>query len=261
MLEVTAVSALRDNYIWLIHGRKDSERGDRAVVIVDPGETAPVEAALAEHDLAPAAIFITHHHPDHTGGASSLAERFSIPVFGPAREAQGVVTTPLREGDLASLPELGLEFQALDIPGHTLGHIALYGHGAVFCGDTLFSAGCGRLFEGTPEQMLASLERLAALPGDTQIYCGHEYTAANLAFAATVEPGNPDIESYRQEVAKLRDRNMPSLPSRIDQERDVNPFLRTSGNAIRLAVEEWSGKHLNDKVRVFSALRRWKDQF
>ncbi|HEX7046831.1 MAG TPA: hydroxyacylglutathione hydrolase [Gammaproteobacteria bacterium] len=261
MLEVTAVSALRDNYIWLIHGRKDSARRSGAVIIVDPGETAPVETAMAAQNLTPAAIFITHHHPDHTGGAAALAERFSIPVFGPSREAQGVVTTPLRDGDLASLPELGLEFQALDIPGHTLGHIALYGHGAVFCGDTLFSAGCGRLFEGTPEQMLASLERLAALPGDTQIYCGHEYTAANLAFAATVEPDNSATASYREEVAALRDRNMPSLPCRMDRERTVNPFLRTSENAIRLAVEEWSGKHLNDKVRVFSALRRWKDQF
>lgn len=261
MLDVTAVTALRDNYIWLIHGREDSRRGARHVVIVDPGETAPVEAALDERGLEPAAVFITHHHPDHTGGAPALAKRFGVPVFGPAREAQDVVTHPLHDGAVASLPELGLEFQVLDIPGHTLGHIAVYGHGAVFCGDTLFSAGCGRLFEGTPGQMLASLERLAALPGGTHVYCGHEYTAANLAFAAAVEPGNPDIARYRQEVDALRSRNMPTLPSRIDRERAVNPFLRTSENAIRLAVGEWSGKHLNDKVRVFAALRRWKDQF
>lgn len=257
MLHVTPVTALRDNYIWLIHGPAEARR----VVIVDPGETAPVDRALAKHGLDPAAIFITHHHPDHTGGALALARNFGIPVYGPAREAQAVVTVPLADGERVSLPELGLEFQAIDIPGHTLGHIAFYGHDAVFCGDTLFSAGCGRLFEGTAEQMLASLERLSALPDDTQIYCGHEYTAANLAFAATVEPGNPGIANYRREVLALRDRNMPTLPSRIALERAVNPFLRTSENAIRLAVGEWSGNHLDDKVRVFAALRRWKDQF
>lgn len=257
MLEITAVSALRDNYIWLIHGREDPRR----IAIVDPGETGPVDRAIAEHNLVPSAVIVTHHHADHTGGAASLARRFSIPVFGPAREAQAVVTHPLRDGETLSMPDAGLEFRVMDIPGHTLGHIALHGHGAVFCGDTLFSAGCGRLFEGTPEQMHASLERLAALPDETRLYCGHEYTAANLAFAAAVEPGNAGITRYAGEVAALRARGLPSLPGQIGRERAVNPFLRTSENAIRLAVERWSGKRLNDKVRVFAALRRWKDEY
>lgn len=255
MLKVSAVNAFRDNYIWLIHAANDR------VVIVDPGDAAPVNKVLGERGLAPAAIFVTHHHHDHIGGAAEIAERFRVPVYGPAREAQSVVTEPRDDGEYVALPEIGLQFAVLEIPGHTLGHIAFHGHGALFCGDTLFSGGCGRLFEGSPEQMAASLDRLANLPSDTQIYCGHEYTLANLEFATAVEPDNRDIDVYREKSAALRAQNRPTLPSRIAQERAVNPFLRTSDAGVRRAAEQWSGTVLDDKVRVFAALRRWKDEF
>ena len=256
-LTVTPFPALRDNYIWLVHGTSDSSR----VAIVDPGEAEPLFGFLQQHALRPEAVLVTHHHPDHTGGVRALADYFNIPVYGPAREASHVVTHPLHDGARVQLPGLGLEFAALDIPGHTLGHIALHGHGAVFSGDTLFSAGCGRLFEGNADQMLASLERLAALPEETRVYCGHEYTAANLAFAATVDPHNESVRVLREEVASLNARRVPTLPSTIGQELSINPFLRTSESAVRRAAEQWSGTMLNDKVRVFAALRRWKDSF
>ena len=255
MLEVTAVSAFQDNYIWLIHGP------DRRVVIVDPGDAAPVHVALAAQQLEPAAIFVTHRHHDHIGGVAELAARHGVPVFGPAREAQEVVTEPCLDGNRVRPPGLDLEFGVLEIPGHTLGHIAFHGHGALFCGDTLFSAGCGRLFEGSPEQMSASLARLAALPAETRICCGHEYTLSNLRFAAAVEPDNAAIAAYREKAAALRAENRPTLPSQMARELEVNPFLRTSEAGIRRAAEQWSGTRLDDKVRVFAALRRWKDEF
>lgn len=256
MLEVTPVPAFRDNYIWLIHGLDRTQ-----VVIVDPGDASVVIEKLAAEKLRPAAVLVTHHHADHIGGAAALRDRFDIPVHGPAREAREVVTHPLTDGETLHLDTLDLRFDVMEIPGHTLGHIAFHGHGAVFCGDTLFSAGCGRLFEGSAEQMSASLERLAHLPGETRVFCGHEYTAANLEFAATVEPGNAALPALQREVADLRARNKPSLPSRIDRERAVNPFLRASESSVRQAAEQWSGTPLNDKVRVFAALRRWKDNF
>jgi len=257
MLQVTPFPALRDNYIWLIHGSSDPSR----IAIVDPGEAGPLQEYLSQHALQPEAILITHHHPDHTGGAVALRDEYDVPVYGPSREAAHVVTHPLADDATLTLDSLGLEFDVLHIPGHTLGHIALHGHGAVFPGDTLFSAGCGRLFEGTAEQMAASLERLAQLPDETRVYCGHEYTVSNLAFAATVEPDNSAIRTYRGSATQLRDRNTPTLPSRMDLERAVNPFLRTSESSVRRAAEQWSGTTLNDKVRVFAALRRWKDNF
>ena len=257
MLKVTFIPALRDNYIWLVHGASDPSR----VAVVDPGESQPLLAHLRDEGLQPAAVLVTHHHPDHTGGAAEVAATFDIPICGPALEARGLVTEPLEDGATLDLAELGLAFEVLHIPGHTLGHIALFGHGALFCGDTLFSAGCGRLFEGTAEQMAASLERLAALPDGTRIYCGHEYTAANLAFAAAVEPDNTDTRNYRDAVNELRVRNMPTLPSHVGLERLVNPFLRTSETRVRRAAEQWSASALDDKVRVFAALRRWKDNF
>lgn len=257
MLKVSAVPALSDNYIWLIHSRKDPSR----VVVVDPGEAAPVTAYLREAELEMAAIFITHRHPDHTGGVAALREMSDVAVFGPSEEAENVVTQPLPDRALLELEDLGLAFNVLHIPGHTLGHIAFHGHGTLFPGDTLFSAGCGRLFEGTPEQMTTSLEKLARLPADTSIYCGHEYTLANLAFAAAVEPGNAAVRAYRDTAAELRERNTPTLPSNIGLELRINPFLRTSESSVRRATEQWSKTMLNDKVSVFAALRRWKDNF
>lgn len=257
MLEVTTVAALQDNYVWLIHGRRDSSR----VLIVDPGELAPVERALTRQGLRPAAVLVTHRHADHVGAARDLAERHGLRIFGPALEAESVVTEPLADNAELQFDDLGLSFRVLHIPGHTLGHIAYYGHGALFCGDTLFSAGCGRLFEGTPEQMSDSLERLASLPSPTLIYCGHEYTLANLRFAAAVEPDNPAIAALREDASARLALGQASLPSRLDCELAVNPFLRTSEAAVRRAAEQWSGTRLDDKVHVFAALRRWKDEF
>lgn len=257
MLQVTPIPALKDNYIWLIHGRDDPSR----VAVVDPGESGPLLEYVSRNSLRVEAILITHRHPDHTGGIPALRETLGMPVYGPSKEAGDVVTHPLMDGDTLELESLGLAFDVLDIPGHTLGHIAFHGNGAVFAGDTLFSAGCGRLFEGSPEQMHGSLQRLAALPGETRIYCGHEYTLANLAFAAAVEPENSALRIRQEEAGKLRERNMPTLPSRMDLELGINPFLRTSESSVRRAAEQWSGTMLNDKVSVFAALRRWKDNF
>src|SRR5688572_19518456 len=186
MLHVTPVRAFTDNYIWLIHSPRDPKR----VIVVDPGDAAPVERTLREGGLTLAGLLVTHHHHDHTGGVATLLPALRGPMYAPASERTPGEPVRVRQGDLAPFPELGLEFSVLDVPGHTAGHIAYVGHGAVFCGDTLFSAGCGRLFEGTPEQMSDSLTKLAALPPDTQVYCAHEYTVSNLRFGLTVEPEN-----------------------------------------------------------------------
>jgi hydroxyacylglutathione hydrolase len=257
MLEVSPVRAFRDNYIWLIHGAIDRRR----VAIVDPGDARPVLQQLEAAGLAPAAILLTHHHPDHSAGIPALREAFDIPAWGPAGEPVRGMTHPVSGGDCVTLPELGLAFSVLDIPGHTAAHIAFHGHGALFCGDTLFSAGCGRVFEGTPAQMLDSLDRLAALPDDTRVYCGHEYTAANLRFARAVEPGNAELEQHTHFVAQLRARDEPSLPSTLALERSINPFLRSAEPAVRAAAAAHAGHELASRVEVFAALRRWKDEF
>jgi hydroxyacylglutathione hydrolase len=256
MLEVTAVRAFRDNYIWLIHG-SDPAR----VAIVDPGDARPVISALSQRGLEPAAILITHHHPDHAGGVPALRQAFDVPAWGPAGEPVAGMTGALAGGAHLELPALGLAFEVLDIPGHTAGHIAFHGHGALFCGDTLFSAGCGRLFEGTPAQMLASLDSLAALPPETRVYCGHEYTLANLRFARAVEPDNPAIAQYTGKVEAIRRADEPSLPSTLALERQVNPFLRCDQPAVKAAAVRHAGRALASRVEVFAAVRRWKDEF
>lgn len=257
MLKIVAIPALADNYIWMIHSPVEHSR----VLLVDPGDAQPAMKRLRQDSLELAGIIITHHHPDHTGGVPELVEQWSCPVYGPAGEAAAVVTEPRADGELVQRPDLGLEFQAIAIPGHTLAHTAFYGHEALFCGDTLFSIGCGRLFEGTPEQMSDSLSRLAALPEASRVYAGHEYTLANLRFAAAVEPGNPEAEEYRRWCETERSANRPTLPSNIGREKRLNPFLRSAEDSIREAAEKWSGEPLGDKVRVFAALRRWKDEF
>jgi hydroxyacylglutathione hydrolase len=257
MLKVTPVRAFSDNYIWLIHGQRDPD----LVAIVDPGDAQPVLDHMVTEGLGAAAILVTHHHADHVGGVSRLVDELRIPVYGPASEGIPNRDVALAEGDRVELESMGLEFQVLDCPGHTAGHIAYLGHGALFCGDTLFSAGCGRLFEGTPAQMTASLAKLSALPDETRVFCAHEYTLSNLRFAAAVEPENEDITEYTARAKELRAVDRPTLPSTLGLERAVNPFLRCGETAVRQAAETHAGKALEDPVAVFGTVRAWKDQF
>jgi hydroxyacylglutathione hydrolase len=256
-LQVTALRAFTDNYIWTIHSPRDPQR----VVVVDPGDANPVHLALRDRRWSLGAILVTHHHADHIGGVAELASRYSAPVFGPANERIPGEPRPLREGDRVELPSLGLSFDVLDVPGHTAGHIAYVGHGAAFCGDTLFSGGCGRLFEGTPEQMAASLDKLATLDAATQVYCTHEYTLSNLRFALAVEPDNAELRAYFDTVRVKRDADQITLPSNIELERKVNPFLRCAADSVRQAAERHAGRTLDSTVAVFAAVRAWKDGF
>ncbi|MBI3899389.1 MAG: hydroxyacylglutathione hydrolase [Gammaproteobacteria bacterium] len=256
MTTVLHVRAFQDNYIWLI--RADTRP---AVAIVDPGDAAPVLNYLQHEQLIPVAVLCTHHHDDHVGGAQALADKYSLPVYGPATEPIDAITHPLREGDRVTLPALSLTLNVIDIPGHTRGHIAYVGDDKLFCGDTLFSAGCGRLFEGTAEQMYRSLSCLAALPDTTAVYCGHEYTLANLRFAMTVEPNNTETTTYYRQAEQRQEQGQPTLPSTIGRERQVNPFLRTTVPTVRETAEKHANERLNDDVAVFAALRRWKDHF
>lgn len=256
MASVLHVPAFADNYIWLIRGQSAAD-----VAIVDPGDAEAVIEALERDGLEPIAVLCTHHHGDHVGGVRELAARYRIPVYGPAREHIPAITHRLAEGDRVTLAQLGATFEILDVPGHTAGHIAYHGAGMLFCGDTLFSAGCGRLFEGTAEQLHDSLSKLAALPEDTAVYCGHEYTLSNLRFALAVEPDNRETQAYRREAEHRRARGLPTLPSTIGLERRVNPFLRVHEPAVRRAAERHCGRTPSSEVETFAALRRWKDGF
>jgi hydroxyacylglutathione hydrolase len=257
MLHVTPINAFSDNYIWLIRGLADPTQ----VAVVDPGDAVPVLRYLREHHMHLAAILLTHHHADHVGGVDALLQDHTAPVFGPAREQIPGNPRRLREGDQVELPSLGVKFQVLDIPGHTAGHIAYTGHGALFCGDTLFSAGCGRLFEGTAEQMSASLAKLRLLDAGSLVYCGHEYTVSNLRFAETVEPGNSEVAAYLQRCRSKRALGEPTVPSTLALEHSVNPFLRCDTDTVKQAAEAHVGHTLDSTVEVFAAIRTWKDTF
>src|SRR6202051_4641936 len=255
-LDVRPVRAFSDNYIWLI----DSPRAE-VLVAVDPGDAAPVIAELRLRGGSLAAILLTHHHPDHIGGVPELLRHWEVPVIGPddARIAQR--TRTVRGGERCELSELGLSFEILQVPGHTVSHIAFWGHGALFCGDTLFSAGCGRMFEGTPIEMSASLTKLRNLPPDTRVFCGHEYTAANLRFALTVDPYNGAALEYLSQVKRLRAADRPTLPSTLGLEIRVNPFLRCDDPTVVRAAGGHAGRTRKGVAEVFGVLRAWKDQF
>lgn len=252
MLHLHPVPAFNDNYLWLLHDQ-------HTAWVVDPGDAAPVQAYLQQHGLALAGILLTHHHADHVGGVAELRQTHGCPVFGPAHEVLPEPLTRLQEGDRVEL--LGHGFTVLDVPGHTAGHIAYYcasvnGAPLLFCGDTLFSAGCGRLFEGTPAQMYASLQKIAALPDATQVCCTHEYTLSNLRFALAVEPDNPDLTRHLAHCQTLRDQGLPTLPSTLKLEKRINPFLRAHLPSVACAVPPATGP-----AAVFAALREWKNRF
>jgi hydroxyacylglutathione hydrolase len=261
-LTLLPLPAFADNYIWLLHDGKQAW-------VVDPGDANPVLACLDKLHLRLSGILVTHHHPDHVGGIHALRPHLHGPVYGPARESIPQPFTPLNESDVVDV--LGLQFRVLDIPGHTAGHIAYVQQGAakkplLFCGDTLFSAGCGRLFEGTPAQMSASLALLAALPGDTQVCCTHEYTLSNLKFAAAVEPDNADVLHHLRHCTALRQAGAPTLPSNIALERRINPFLRCTEPAVIAAACNQGAQAIapmapGDAVAVLAVLREWKNRF
>ena len=260
-MHLLALPALSDNYIWLLHD------GQQALV-VDPADAAPVLQALDAHGLQLRAILLTHHHADHVGGVDALRAATGAPAWGPAYEALPEPVTRVQGGDSLALPGWPHgPWQVLDVPGHTAGHIAFYAAfpdeaPLLFCGDTLFSGGCGRLFEGTPAQMHASLSTLAALPGETRVCCAHEYTLANLAFALAVEPNNPSLLQYHSLCHNLRRQGRPTLPSSVATERAVNPFLRCAVAAVaQRAAQHDPGVEPHNPVSVFAALRQWKNTF
>ncbi len=257
-MHLIPLPAFADNYIWLLHN-------GRQALVVDPGDAEPVIHALAAAGLQLQSIVVTHHHSDHVGGVAALREATGATVYGPARETIPSPYVPLNGGD--TMEALGLRWQVLDVPGHTAGHIAYYsadmdGDPILFCGDTLFSAGCGRLFEGTPAQMHASLAQLAALPGNTRMCAAHEYTLSNLRFASAVEPNNPAIAQYTAQCQALRAQSTPTLPAQLANELRVNPFLRcTEPDVARAAREYDPSTHSDDATAVLATLRRWKNEF
>src|SRR3954470_5474490 len=253
-VSVVPVAAFKDNYVWTL-------RNASHAAVVDPGAAGPVLDYLQREGLSLAAILATHHHPDHVGGIAELRRAFEVPVYGPKNEPIATLTRPVSEGDRVAVPELGVEFSVLDIPGHTRAHIAYYGAGALFCGDTLFACGCGRLFEGTAEQMYASLDKLARLPDETRVYCGHEYTLANIGFAKAVEPGNKALRKREERDSGLRAAGRPTLPSTLGDEKATNPFLRCLEPAVVDSVNKYLGSRVSDPVRVFAAIRDWKNRF
>jgi len=252
--DVVPVRAFSDNYIWTI-------RDDRHAAVVDPGDATPVIDYLDAEGLSLVAILNTHHHADHVGGNAALLKRWKVPVFGPRDERIREVTQALGDGERITLPHFEIPFEVMEIPGHTRTHIAFFGGGMLFCGDTLFAAGCGRLFEGTPQQMHTSLQRLAQVPDSTKVYCGHEYTLSNIKFAKAAEPGNRTLEKIEARAKAQRELDQPTLPSDIGQEKATNPFLRVTEPEVIANASRHAGKELKDPVGVLAAIREWKNSF
>jgi hydroxyacylglutathione hydrolase len=253
-MKITAIPVFRDNYVWALHDEQNA-------ILIDPGEAAPILAWLEAGQRHPVAILVTHHHADHVGGIREITARHAIPVYGPAREAIPGRTHPLQGGESLQIAELDATFQVLATPGHTLGHLCYLGHGNLFCGDTLFSCGCGRLFEGTPAQMYDALGRIKALPPETRIYCAHEYTLENLEFALRVEPDNAAIRQRLTEALALRERNSPTLPVKLGTELATNPFLRCEVPRVVVAATQHTGHPLQPGLAAFTAVRAWRDEF
>ena len=253
--QVRALRAFTDNYIWALHDPQGR------AVLVDPGDAAPVERAAADDGLLPIAVLLTHHHNDHIGGVERIRARWPVLCVAPHDARIAGADLRVGAGDNVAVPGTPLRFDVLEIPGHTRSHVAFFGAGLLFCGDTLFSLGCGRLFEGTPAQMHHSLQQLAALPADTAVYCGHEYTEANGRFAATVEPRNAARDALLARAARRLAEGLPSLPSSIGEECAANPFLRTQAPAVVAAVAGRLGRAPVDPVEVLATLRSWKDGF
>ena len=254
MLNIIPIPALKDNYIWVLHN-------DLHAAIIDPGEAVPVLAYLNAHKLTLIAILCTHHHKDHTGGINELLQVYNVPVYGPQHESIPCISQRLVEGDVVEIAELNIKLDVIDIPGHTQGHIAFLGFGSVFCGDTLFGCGCGKLLGGTAVQLLHALRRLADLPDETKVYCGHEYTAANIRFALACEPDNALLKLRQTEVAAKRIAGQPTLPSTIAIEKSTNPFMRCTQPEIIATVRRMTHATQNDETSIFTALRDWKDHF
>lgn len=258
--EIHPIRAFSDNYIWIFEGK------DKSACVVDPGDAQPVIAYLEENALRLTHILVTHHHPDHTGGVGQLSQLFDPLVYGPGQSPFKGTTHPLRDGDKISV--LGVEFDILEVPGHTLDHIAYFARRGdvderplVFCGDTLFAGGCGRIFEGNPDMMYRSLMRLAALPAQTRVYCTHEYTISNLRFAAAADAGNKLLAERAKAAGALREKDSPTVPSTIQLELQTNPFLRCEKAELASAAAQHAGSAPGGPAAVFAALRKWKDNF